>query len=59
MQQLIIFNSKTGDLLRLYLVEPNLLDLLRGISIYKIKYISVNLDDSTVPATTFVAFLFV
>lgn len=59
MQQPIISNSKTGDLLRLHPVEPDLLDLLGGISTYKIEYTSVDPDDSTVPATAFVAFPFV
>ncbi|EAW20397.1 alpha/beta hydrolase family protein [Aspergillus fischeri NRRL 181] len=52
-------NSKPGDLLKLHPVDPDLLDLPGGVATYKIQYTSVDLDNSTVPATAFVAFPFV
>lgn len=52
-------NSKPGDLLKLSPVDPDILNVPAGIATYKIQYTSVDLDNSTVPATAFVAFPFV
>ncbi|KAL4918119.1 Alpha/Beta hydrolase protein [Aspergillus aurantiobrunneus] len=52
-------NSKPGDLLKLSPVDTDLLDVPAGIATYKIQYTSVDLDNSTIPATAFVSFPFV
>lgn len=51
-------NSEPGDLLKLLPVDPDVLGVPGGIATYKIQYTSVALDNSTVPATAFVAFPF-
>lgn len=52
-------SSKPGDVLKLSLVNPKLMQVPGGIATYKIQYTSVDLDNSTVPATAFIAFPFV
>lgn len=51
--------SKPGDVLKLFPVDPKLMQVPGGIATYKIQYTSVDLDNSIVPATAFIAFPFV
>lgn len=51
--------SKPGEVLKLFPVDPKSMQVPGGIATYKIQYTSVDLDNSTVPATAFIAFPFV
>lgn len=48
--------SKPGDVLKLAPVNPKIMNVPVGIATYKLQYTSVDLDNSTVPATAFLAF---
>ncbi|KAB8231401.1 alpha/beta hydrolase family protein [Aspergillus alliaceus] len=52
-------SSKPGDVLKLVPVNPKLMNVPGGITTYKMQYTSVDLDNSTVPATAFIAFPYV
>ncbi|RYC79585.1 hypothetical protein BFJ63_vAg17529 [Fusarium oxysporum f. sp. narcissi] len=52
-------NSKPGDVLKLSPVNPDITKVPAGVAVYKIQYTSTDLDDSSVPATGFLAFPFV
>ncbi|KAF2629490.1 alpha/beta-hydrolase [Macroventuria anomochaeta] len=51
--------SKPGDILKLQPVDPKLAKFPAGIAAYRFQYTSVDLDNSTIPATAFIAFPFV
>ncbi|CAG8921856.1 unnamed protein product [Penicillium salamii] len=51
--------SKPGDILKVKPINSSIIDVPSGVAVYKIQYTSVDLDNSLVPATGFVAFPFV
>ncbi|KAJ8118476.1 hypothetical protein OPT61_g565 [Boeremia exigua] len=51
--------SRPGDVLKLQPVDPKLTGIPAGIAAYRLQYTSVDLDNSTIPATAFVAIPFV
>lgn len=51
--------SKPGDVLKLVSVSPKHTNVPAGVATYKMQYTSVDLDNSTVPATAFLAFPYV
>lgn len=51
--------SSPGDVLKLVPVDPELTNVPAGITAYKMQYTSIDLDNSTVPATAFIAFPYV
>ncbi|KAH7039481.1 Alpha/Beta hydrolase protein [Macrophomina phaseolina] len=50
--------SKPGDLLKLEPVDPASLTVISGVSVYRIQYVSEDLDGSYVPATGYIALPF-
>ncbi|CAG8939035.1 unnamed protein product [Penicillium salamii] len=52
-------SSKPGDVLKLIPVSPKIMNVPAGIATYKMQYTSVDLDNSTVPATAFLAFPYI
>ncbi|GKT86582.1 lipase [Colletotrichum tofieldiae] len=48
-------SSVPGDLLKLAPLDPALLDVKAGTTVYRIQYVSRDIDGSSVPATGFVA----
>ncbi|CAG7559040.1 unnamed protein product [Fusarium equiseti] len=52
--------SKPGEILKLKPIDPQVVDVPSGATIYKIQYTSVDMDNETiVPATGFIAFPYV
>jgi pimeloyl-ACP methyl ester carboxylesterase len=50
--------SKPGEILKLEAVDPSILDVDSGLTVYRFQYTSQDLDGSLVPVTGFIAFPF-
>lgn len=50
--------AKPGDLLKLKPVDPETLTVISGVSVYRIQYVSEDLNGSYVPVTGFIALPF-